>query len=185
MGNMSENNNAYSSSRPSLMVTYFIISSYFFCLCLVAAQEIEIVEDVIVEIMEQLCFIPCENGFTGNEVIPGTECQWFHSCDAGEPINIVECGDALVYNPMNDYCDIAVAVDCPPDPTCTPTLYPTFISTPATESPVSAAVPPPSGMFFILCNDYWLSSSYKIGSCNTCTYIFSPHYPQRKILRQV
>jgi len=133
---MRENNRALSASRLTI-VTYFMLSS------LVAAQDGEIVASIIAQTMEQLCFTPCENGFTGTQVIPGTKCQWVHYCVSGEPTNILQCGVGLVYNHRKDYCDTAASVDCPLNPSCSPALLPTLNADP-TYSPVEAVVSPPS-----------------------------------------
>ncbi|KAL7547092.1 hypothetical protein ACHAWF_010409 [Thalassiosira exigua] len=105
----------------------------------VGAQELEEIQAVVDEIMKILCFEPCAGRYTGNEVVPGTKCQWYHECKSGRPVNIVECGDGLWFNPAGGYCDVGAAnADCPPDPSCPPTPYPT-------ESPEVEPTAAPTG----------------------------------------
>ena len=118
----------------------FIIGSSF-TTCLVSAQGIDIINSVMNEIMENLCFTPCDNGYTGNEVIPGTKCQWYHYCTAGATTNIVECGDGLWYDPAKGYCrrqSEGESIACPAvDSKCPSTRSPTEspAALPITSSP--------------------------------------------------
>lgn len=91
--------------------------------------------------MEILCFTPCKDGYSGNEVIPGTKCQWYHYCLSGIPANIIECGDGLWFNPAGNRCDTQIQpIDCPPDPKCQ-TMPPTPPTTPPPTELPSALSP--------------------------------------------
>mmetsp|Transcript_29769 Transcript_29769/g.54897 ORF Transcript_29769/g.54897 Transcript_29769/m.54897 type:complete len:635 (-) Transcript_29769:386-2290(-) len=135
--------------------SYFIIGSSS-TTCLVSAQRIDIINSVMNEIMEKLCFTPCDNGYTGNEVIPGTKCQWYHYCTAGATTNIVECGDGLWYDPAKGYCRLqsqGESIACPaadskcpstPSPTESPAALPITSSpeeNPTTEQPTMIQTP--------------------------------------------
>ena len=50
--------------RSSIIVAFVAI---IVGACLVAAQDNVVLEEVIANTMEKLCFTPCENGFSGNE----------------------------------------------------------------------------------------------------------------------
>jgi len=120
-------------------ISFFIISTSH-APCLVSAQEIDTVNDVMDNIMELLCFTPCDNRYTGYEVLPGTKCQWYHYCSAGAPSNRAECGDGLWFNPERGYCDIQPAngfINCPADPECPSTRSPaeSLVVLPPTSSP--------------------------------------------------
>jgi len=119
--------------------SFFIVSSSHTA-CLVSAQEIDTVNDVMDNIMELLCFTPCDNRYTGYEVLPGTKCQWYHYCTTGTPANRVECGDGLWFNPERGYCDVQPGngfINCPTDPKCPSTPSPTesLVVLPPTFSP--------------------------------------------------
>ncbi|KAL7539291.1 hypothetical protein ACHAXR_009152 [Thalassiosira sp. AJA248-18] len=58
------------------------------------------------------CFTPCASGYTGNEVIPGTGCVYYHECWKGDPGSRKGCGPPLVFNVERDYCDFPSNVDC-------------------------------------------------------------------------
>ena len=57
--------------------TITIATLLLLCIQSVSAQEIDVIQAVIDEVMEVYCFTPCSDGFTGDEVIPGTKCQFF------------------------------------------------------------------------------------------------------------
>ena len=78
--------------------TITIATLLLLCIQSVSAQEIDVIQAVINEVMEVYCFTPCSDGFTGDEVIPGTKCQWYHSCDGGLPQNIIQCDGKKWYN---------------------------------------------------------------------------------------
>ncbi|KAL7532301.1 hypothetical protein ACHAXR_004552 [Thalassiosira sp. AJA248-18] len=75
------------------------------------------------------CFTPCNNGYTGNEVIPGTGCIYYHECWEGEARSRNGCGAPLVFNVERDYCDFASNVDCPDFFECPDTFSPTRATT--------------------------------------------------------
>merc|ERR1711971_625142 len=129
--------------RSTRLLSYAIIATVSihnsFYTSITSAQEIDTIKNLMDAIMAKLCFTPCDNGYTGNEVIPGTKCQWYHYCSAGERKGIIECGDGLWYDPANDYCDAQPqggSIACPTDPQCPSTPMPT-------ESPVTPS--PPEG----------------------------------------
>eukprot|EP00581_Thalassiosira_minuscula_P028068 CAMPEP_0183759248 /NCGR_PEP_ID=MMETSP0739-20130205/6973_1 /TAXON_ID=385413 /ORGANISM="Thalassiosira miniscula, Strain CCMP1093" /LENGTH=279 /DNA_ID=CAMNT_0025997009 /DNA_START=150 /DNA_END=986 /DNA_ORIENTATION=+ len=95
------------------------------------------------------CFIPCNYGFTGNEVVPGTGCVFYHECWEGEVRTRKACGAPLIFNEKKDYCDFPSEVDCllhvacPEDITGKPTTtQPTL--PPISEKPSKRPSPPPT-----------------------------------------
>ena len=66
--------------RTSASPLWRATTTVAFMLCLAAVrvggQSLTDVQNVVDEIMAILCFTPCGEGFSGNEVIPGTKCQW-------------------------------------------------------------------------------------------------------------
>lgn len=81
--------------------TITIATLLLLCIVSVSAQEFDDIQNVINEVMEVYCFTPCSDGFTGHEVIPGTKCQWYHSCAGGLPQNIIQCGDGKKWYNIN------------------------------------------------------------------------------------
>lgn len=51
--------------RQSVAVFRLVVISSL--LCIISAQEADVWETVIAQAMEQFCFSPCENGYTGHE----------------------------------------------------------------------------------------------------------------------
>jgi len=68
---------------------------------------------------------PCENGYSGDEIVPGSGCASFYQCFAGNLVQTLQCGGGLLYNKEQGYCDFDYLVTCV-DPICTesPTLSP-------------------------------------------------------------
>mmetsp|Transcript_37135 Transcript_37135/g.88874 ORF Transcript_37135/g.88874 Transcript_37135/m.88874 type:complete len:600 (-) Transcript_37135:746-2545(-) len=60
------------------------------------------------------CFTPCANNFTGNEIVPNTDCSIYHECYEGVVRGRRGCED-LAYNVVEDYCDFVWNL---PDNTC-------------------------------------------------------------------
>ncbi|KAL7548905.1 hypothetical protein ACHAWF_012182 [Thalassiosira exigua] len=95
------------------------------------------------------CFEPCAGGFTGNELIPGTKCVYYHECWAGEVRMRKGCGSPLAFNVDMDYCDFPTEFTCYdeivcPEETEPPTMSaePTEAPIPPTERPTKSPVPP-------------------------------------------
>ena len=83
---------------------------------------------VVLALFEEYCFIPCYNGYSGDELVPGTDCSHFQVCVEGEIKNRVSCGEGLKFDVENGYCNFQDSVNCV-DPQCTPTLHPTTAPT--------------------------------------------------------
>lgn len=81
------------------------------------------------------CFIPCAGGFTGNEIIPSTDCKYYHECWEGFPRSRKGCGAPLLFNEERDYCDFPRNVDCPPPVICPPTASAYLEPAPAPVKP--------------------------------------------------
>ena len=73
------------------------------------------------------CFKPCANGYTGNEVIPGTGCKYYHECWKGRVSARTECGSPLLYDETKNYCNFPSEVIC--------LLGPEYVQCPDANSP--------------------------------------------------
>lgn len=72
------------------------------------------------------CYTPCENNYSGEEAVPGTDCKLYHVCFQGEIRQRVRCGEDMLFNPYTKYCDYKWLVRCDLEPTCPPTLSPSI-----------------------------------------------------------
>jgi hypothetical protein len=84
------------------------------------------------------CWIPCANSYSGIEPIPSTNCAIYQVCFEGVVKNRVACGEGMLYNAKEKYCDYEWNVDCE-EVTCAPTLSPS-------ESPTEMPTDNPSAV---------------------------------------
>lgn len=87
------------------------------------------------------CFEPCAEVYTGNVIIPGTQCAMYFECHCGKAKAKRSCSAPLVFDVANNYCNYADQVECPPDVPCGPSLPPTLSPvTAVTETPTLSPV---------------------------------------------
>jgi len=138
------NNIAVSLSLPLLLAAIIIA----------AAVETPVDQIDIDYLIKVFCFVPCSPWtlYTGQEWIPGTNCEKYHNCVLGNPTSWAQCGEGLRFDPFSMHCEVASKVQCPGISTCPPTLTPTLApsslpsSLPSTEPTayptVSPTIPP-------------------------------------------
>lgn len=82
---------------------------------------------------QAFCFVPCspETLYTGQEWIPGTDCEKYHNCFLGKPTSWAQCGAGLRFDPVRKFCESASLVQCPMLEGCPPTMSPTFPPSPS------------------------------------------------------
>mmetsp|Transcript_21289 Transcript_21289/g.46201 ORF Transcript_21289/g.46201 Transcript_21289/m.46201 type:complete len:643 (+) Transcript_21289:160-2088(+) len=93
------------------------------------------------------CFIPCNDGFTGNEVIPGTGCKFYQECWEGVVRSRKECGAPLIYDVKNDYCNYLSETFCATGSElvgCPESYIPTYSSTGSPDDSQNAGVETPT-----------------------------------------
>jgi hypothetical protein len=123
-------------------------------IALAAAAETRVDQINIDYLLQVFCFVPCSPWtlYTGQEWIPGTNCEKYHNCFLGKPTSWAQCGSGLRFDTFAKHCEAANAVQCPELSTCPPTIMPTLQPSPTpssqpseepTEYPtVSPTIPP-------------------------------------------
>lgn len=84
-------------------------------------------------LLQAFCFEPCSPStlYTGQEWIPGTDCEKYHNCFLGKPTSWAQCGAGLRFDPVRKFCEAANLVQCPMLEGCPPTMNPTFPPSPS------------------------------------------------------
>ena len=84
---------------------------------------------------------PCANSYTGEEVVPGTNCGMYYVCYQGEKQVVKACGPPLIWDSELKYCNFPSEVTCS-DLDCPPSKTPTFVPTinPPTDAPSKSPV---------------------------------------------
>lgn len=91
------------------------------------------------------CYTPCADGFTGDEIVPGSQCKHRYTCRVGKNLGIISCSDPLIWDVDKGYCNFPWLVVCKDDFTCPPTTSPTPLPTEApTKSPTRTPTVSPS-----------------------------------------